>query len=415
MKIGLYTPQYPGVTGEGGIATYTRNLAQALSALGHTVHVLTAAGESRGGQHAEPCNDRGVMVHQVRADHVPLLERVLPGSGANYRIGAAMQRLVRRYGLEVVEFPNWEGLGLWFAALRKVPLVVRLHTSSAETQLIDGVVPSCAARWDVRRERWQSGRADRLVTHSLAHRQHMAQELAMDAATIDVIPHGIPVHPEFQRPARRPGDELTVVYLGRMEKRKGTLDLIHAIPAVLRQVPDVRFVLIGADRAHCPGGRTHAQYIQDELPPETRRRIRLMGRLPDDEVDRWLQTADVFVAPSLYESFGLIFLEAMRWGTPVIGTRAGGIPEIVHDADTGVLVGPGRAGELGAAILGLLRDEGRRQRLGQAGRRCAEQSFAIERIAARVANEVYERAIGEWKCQTHWSLWSSRPTTTPTT
>ena len=61
-----------------------------------------------------------------------------------------------------------------------------------------------------------------------------------------------------------------------------------------------------------------------ELPAVVRERITLAGSLPPDQVDRWLQTADVFVAPSRYESFGLIFLETMRWGTPVIGTTAGG-------------------------------------------------------------------------------------------
>ena len=75
--------------------------------------------------------------------------------------------------------------------------------------------------------------------------------------------------------------------------------------------------------ADCPHNRTHAQYLRDEFPAEIRSRIDLLGPIPDDAVNRCLQNADLFVAPSLYESFGLVFLEAMRWGTPVIGTRAG--------------------------------------------------------------------------------------------
>ncbi len=386
MRIGFFSSSYPGVTGEGGIGTYTRNLAHALAALGHGVHVLTP------GDAGKTVEDGPVSVHLCRDDYFPVADRLVPGAGAGYRVGTAMARLVKRHGLDIVEFPNWGGVGLWYAARRPAPLVVRLYTSAAESNLIDGVANARNAAWDVRRERWLSRTADALVTHSDAHRRQMAVELGVDAARIALIPLGIPLGDAFERPRNRSG-ELTVVYLGRMEKRKGTIDLFHAAPEVLRAVPEARFILIGADRAHCPGGRTHARYLEDEFPPEVRSRIRLAGRLPDDEVDRLLRSADVFVAPSLYESFGLIFVEAMRWGTPVVGTRAGGIPEIVEDGESGLLVSPGNPTELAGALIALLRDEELRCRIGAAGRRRVESEFSAERMAER-AVAFYERAIG---------------------
>ena len=126
-------------------------------------------------------------------------------------------------------------------------------------------------------------------------------------------------------------------------------------------------MLIGADRRHCPGDRTHAEFLQDEFSPEVRDRILLAGRLPTNEVDAWLQKADVFVAPSLYESFGLVFLEAMRWGTPVVGTTAGAIPEIIEDGRSGLLVPPSNPQALAHAMVRLLRDRAFSQRLGEAG------------------------------------------------
>jgi hypothetical protein len=154
-------------------------------------------------------------------------------------------------------------------------------------------------------------------------------------------------------------------------------------------------VLIGADRPHCPGGRTHAQYLADDFPAEARRRVQLLGRLPQPQVDRWLQRADIFVAPSLYESFGLIFPEAMRWGTPVIGTRVGGIPEIVTDGETGLLVEPQQPHELAQAIVRLLTNCDLRQRLGVAGRKHVEAHFAADKMAranAELYAEVVDRA-----------------------
>jgi glycogen synthase len=384
MRIGLYTPNYPGLNTDGGIGTYTRALGYQLTRLGHTVHVLTPGDR-------ESADDGPVHVHFTRTDHLTGVDRLVPGAGACWRVARAMGELVRAHRLDVVEFPNWEGLGVLFQRRTRVPVVVRMHTSSAETQQIDGLPDHRWYRWNVRRERWQARRADALVTHSDAHRRVMSAETGIPADRIRLIPLGLEAYPDFVRPPRPPGPP-TVVYLGRLEHRKGTMDLLDAIPRVLQVVPDARFVLIGADRPHAPGGRLHAEYVA-ELPAAVRGRITLAGSLSPDQVDRWLQTADVFVAPSRYESFGLIFLETMRWGTPVIGTTAGGIPEIVEDGVSGVLVRPGAAGELAAAITGLLQNPERRAAIGAAGRRRMETEFTVERMAGRIA-DLYREVAG---------------------
>jgi glycosyltransferase involved in cell wall biosynthesis len=384
MRIGIYTPNYPGMNSEGGIGSYTQTLGHGLSRLGHEVHVLTKGT-------GPPAKDGLVTVHFTRTDHLRGVDRLLPGAGACWRVAWAMRRLVREYGLHLVEFANWEGYGLLYCRLTAVPLVVRLSTSSLEAQGIDGVASTRRNRWDASRERWQASSADALATHSAAHRDLMAEELGIAADRITVNPLGIDVFPEWIRPPRSPGPP-TVVYLGRLEHRKGTIELLQAVPRVLQAVPDARFVLIGADRAHCPGGRTHGQYLQEDFPPEVRRQVTLAGRLPQPDVDLWLQTADLFVAPSRYESFGLIFVEAMRWGTPVIGTTAGGIPEIVEDGKSGVLVRPEAPEELAEAMIRLLSDPGRRKALGAAGRQRAETEFSVERMTQRVV-ELYQDVI----------------------
>jgi glycogen(starch) synthase len=393
MKICLYSPNYPGINGEGGIGTYTRQLSRALSSLGHEPHILTP------GPAREMVSDGPLTIHLTPIDYSPVLDRLMPGAGACRRIAAAMRQIVARHAVEVVEFPNWGGVGLAYCLGRPAPMVVRLHTSALECSLIDGVGPSRLIAWDIRRERWLNLSADSLVTHSWAHRTRMAEELGINEDRINVVPHGIEVHPQFQRRPRC-DNELRVVYLGRMEKRKGTIDLLNAIPEVLRVVPEARFILIGSDRPHCPGGRTHAQYLEDEFPAEVRRRISLAGRLPDCEVDEQLREADLFVAPSLYESFGLIFLEAMRWGTPVIGTTVGGIPEIVEHEKTGLLVDATQPSQLAQAMITLLRNDDLRHRLGEAGRRRVESSFNVDRMA-RQSVQLYERARGTKQCRSH--------------
>jgi glycosyltransferase involved in cell wall biosynthesis len=385
VRLGIYTPNYPGISGEGGIGTYVRELAAELAAQGHEVHVLTPGSRP-------VVLDRNVHVHSVQADYLRLIDRVYPGAGACYHVGRAMNRLVSRFGLNVVEFPNWEGLGIYYAWRRPTPMVVRLHTSSLETIEIDRLPMNRLLSMDVRREHLQAKLADVLVTHSLAHRQMMAQELAIDPGRIGVVPHGL-------RPADPPvgeRDAKTIVFLGRLERRKGSIDLLRAAAAVIEEHPDARFVFIGADRPHCPGERTHAQYLADEFPPEVRAHIQFLGRLPDAEVQLWLQRATLFVAPSLYESFGLVFLEAMRYGTPVIGTRVGGIPEVVEDGKSGVLVTPESPDELAVVIIDLLRNPVRRAELGERGRNRSQTLFSASRVETQMV-ALYREAIQKWR------------------
>ncbi len=316
MRIGIYSPGFRGVTGETGVGTYTAHLGYGLSEMGHDVHVLTC------GSPARIFRDGPLSVNVTSSNYFPVVERFLPGSGSCYHISKAMRRMVERERLDVVEMANWEGMGLLFGWRRSIPMVIRLHTSSRKAHSINGTPIEGEVKWDAKRERWQALMADALVTHSEAHRREMAEELGISKDRIAVIPHGIPVDPQFKRSEARTS-ELNVVFLGRLETRKGSVDLLNAIPKILAAVPEARFTLIGRDRDHCPGNRTHAQYLRDEFPAEVQARIKLLGHIPDNEVTQWLQTADVFVAPSLYESFGLVFLEAMRWGTPVVGTWAG--------------------------------------------------------------------------------------------
>jgi glycogen(starch) synthase len=384
VRVGIFTPYYPGITGDSGIGTYTRQLATSLSKIGHQVHVVTPGDEAQ-------ISDNGVMVHVINTRHIPGLEILVPGAGASHRVAKAMSRLVRDASLDVLEFPNWEGLGAWFALWRRLPVVVRLHTSSLETIKIDGLPVTYPRRVDVWRERASAGLADALVTHSRAHQLTMASELRINPKRIKIVPHGIASNGRSSA-EREPN---TIVYVGRLERRKGAIDLLHAAPLVLRENPNVRFVMIGTDRAHCPGGKTHAEYLL-EFPLEVRSRISLLGRLPEEEVEGWLRRATIFVAPSLYESFGLVFLEAMRHGTPVIGTFAGGIPEIVEHERSGLLVPPGDAQALAAAILNLMNDLRKRDRLGSAGKVRCEQEFSADMMARRMA-DLYASAIERWR------------------
>jgi starch synthase len=116
--------------------------------------------------------------------------------------------------------------------------------------------------------------------------------------------------------------------------------------------------------------------------------------LPKPEVIQLLTHATVFAIPSVYEPLGIVNLEAMACATAVVGSRTGGIPEVVADGDTGLLVPPGEPGPLAAALNTLIQDPDRAAAMGQAGRKRAVAEFGWPAIAAQTAALYAELVAG---------------------
>jgi glycosyltransferase involved in cell wall biosynthesis len=153
---------------------------------------------------------------------------------------------------------------------------------------------------------------------------------------------------------------------------KGHRWLISAIPAVVKHIPDVTFILYGSG-----DGKTAAQrWVEDAgvganvifLDPSTVSALEVLA------------LSDVVVVPSLSEGFGMVVLEACALAKPVVATAVGGIPEILEDRRTGLLVPPGNTEALASAILLVLRDPSFGRRLGEAGRQHVRSEFSIERM-----------------------------------
>lgn len=169
------------------------------------------------------------------------------------------------------------------------------------------------------------------------------------------------------------GDRRTrpvIGFVGRIEPRKGPLDLVRAAPAIRAGAPGARIVLVGDDPY--------------DSAPDYARRVRAS---PDVEHIPWVPNGaavmrhlDVLVAPSRQEPFGTVLAEAMAAGTPVVATRVGGLAEVVADGLTGRLVAPARPDELAAAVLEVLAD---RARMGAAARERA-QRFGADAYADRI-------------------------------
>jgi glycosyltransferase involved in cell wall biosynthesis len=164
-----------------------------------------------------------------------------------------------------------------------------------------------------------------------------------------------------------------VLAIGRLIEQKDHATLLGAFARVRDNLPEARLTILGWGRLE---EATKARVRELELEDA----VLLPGRV---EPAAWLARADVFAHTSRWEGFGIVLLEAMLAGLPVVATRVSAVPEIVVDGETGILAPVGDEVAIAAALSSLLADSGRRQRLGEAGRRRAHAEFSIARMTDR--------------------------------
>jgi glycosyltransferase involved in cell wall biosynthesis len=212
--------------------------------------------------------------------------------------------------------------------------------------------------------------------------------------SLDIAPERIEVihcggdpdrfRPELREPARlRSSSERRVVlYPGRPTLVKGAGVVARAIPLVLKRFPEAEFVFTG-------GGSEDFLRIA-ALSPSTAARVRFLGYLPYDDLPKVFAAADLVIAPTYYEDFPIRILESLSSGVPVVASEVGGIREVVVTGSTGTLVRPGDPNALADAIVDLLADDPRRERLGTNGRQRIVEEFSWQRAGDRTL-ELYRK------------------------
>jgi len=188
------------------------------------------------------------------------------------------------------------------------------------------------------------------------------------------------IHQEFWLPADAP----IVGNVAALVPHKGQRHLIEAVPIVLRSVPDARFVIVGdGELRGALERRVHELHVE--------KHVFFAGFRQD--VPNLIKAFDLFVMSSVTEGLGTSLLDAMACGRAIVATTAGGIPEVVADGDTGLLVPPHDHRALAAAIVRLLTDAALRTRLGDAGLARVREQFSVERMVEETA-QVYARVAG---------------------
>jgi phosphatidylinositol alpha-1,6-mannosyltransferase len=223
--------------------------------------------------------------------------------------------------------------------------------------------------------------ADAVVAPSEFTRARMTEMNHVAPERMAVIAHGLSAEwvQNFSRGTRRAAAGhtlLSVTRLIRADLKKGVDAMLRALPEILRRCPEARYVIVG-------DGNHRGELEQLATQMGVAGRVEFRGELSREELCRTYQEADVFVLPSQTEGFGIVFLEAMYAGLPVVAARAGGAQNVVEDGVTGLLVAPGDEQGIVSAVSGLLLLPEERRRLSAAGRKTVEEKYLFEHFAAR--------------------------------
>jgi phosphatidylinositol alpha-mannosyltransferase len=209
-------------------------------------------------------------------------------------------------------------------------------------------------------------------------------------ADYEIIPNGINVE-DFAHATPLPelmDGKINLLYLGRLEKRKGLKHLLGAYARLKWDWPQLRLVVVGAGE---PDADSHRLMSERNLTD-----VIFTGRVSEDEKARYFKSAHIYCSPATgKESFGIVLLEAMASGAPVVATDIDGYASVVTHGENGLLVPPKGDEQLAQAIGMLLRDPGLRDRLSANGVRRADE-FRWERVAGRVIDYYEKCAADAW-------------------
>jgi glycogen synthase len=365
-RVLLLSWEYPPVI-EGGLARHVRKLAEALVRQGVAVDVLTRGIGDRS-ELAEPGGAElaGVTVHRVREPSWPRdLNRFVGWvERMNDDMLAAGEALAEEHAYDLIHGHDWlvAKASAALADRLEVPYMTTIHAT--EHGRHQGWVQDYPQSHIHAVERWMAGRADAVVVCSYYMRGHVADIFDIDERRITVIPNG--VDPSELRPVgdlqalrlqyAKPHEKL-VLLVGRLVYEKGFQLALDALPDVIDEVGNVRFVVAGSG-PHEEALKTQAQRLG--LSPHGT----FLGWIGDDKLHSLYRISDLCVVPSIYEPFGLVALEAMASGCPCIVADTGGLREVVPQGErVGLRFNGGDAEHLGVMIERLLVDGELRDRL----------------------------------------------------
>ncbi len=398
MRIAFISLEYPPDTAYGGIGTYTGQVVALLHKRGHDVEVFTAS----------PSREGSFIVNDIPVHYI--LDKGLEYFRENIVTIFATRH--EQAPFDIIESPeyNADGLGIK-EKYPNLPLAVKLHTPKFLVDKLNGNEPSATA-WVKMRillgayRRLQkpsrfwiydknsdpeyriAKKADLISSPSLSLRNIVAEKWEIPEKNIIHLPYPfMPLPGLLDIPVRNKSK--TITYLGRLEVRKGVCIFTKVIPAIIEKLPDYTFHFVGSDLPSPEPGLSMKAFLAKTLI-KYQSNIRFTGRVSQSELPRILSDTAICVFPSIWENFPNVCLEAMSAGRAIVGSKNGGMKDMLEFPQAGILVDPYSAEEIIAALEKYITNPELRFRMGEQARR-----NVLENYNETIIGEKIETIYGE--------------------
>lgn len=362
----------------GGLDTSVRVLAHALVETGHHVSVLYLhfpgaphpnSGKTEDGYETYHATIGAWHYYARRATFgITSLPLLIRSAEYTLAISKAVSTIHSRHSIDLIELPE---VFLTTSLAKHLPYIIRLHGAAWALRRLMSERSLLSDKVDARLEGYTLRRASGISSPSRMLADYIDTNCGLSKRfPIEIVPY--PVDPVQFNPGPGRGGPPVVLFVGRVEKRKGADVLMRAIPRVLDKHPECKFVFAG----------TVAENMRraPNAPPTG---VEFLGARPHDELVGLYQRASLLVVPSLWDNSPNVIYEAMACGTPVIASRVGGIPELVDEGTTGLLVPPRDPQALAESIIRLLDDARTRVLMGQCAREKAVAEYSVDKILGR--------------------------------
>jgi glycosyltransferase involved in cell wall biosynthesis len=385
----------------GGLSNHVYYLSKSLKAMGHEVHVITCAAEDA--PFEEECS--GVNVHRVSPYSLDGEDFTKWIMHLNFAMAEEAVKLVQKVGkFSVVHVHDW--LTMYCGKLIKntfnIPMVSTIHATEhgrnggVRTEMQRYI---SSAEWMLAYEAWK------VIVCS----EYMGKEVSgvfnVPSDKISLIPNGVEYssfslefnQEEFRRSYAK-DDEKLIFYVGRHVYEKGIQVLVEAAPDIINSCPNAKFVIAG----------------QGPMTEELKEKVKFFGLqekfvfagyIDEEEKTKLFKVSQMAVFPSLYEPFGIVALEAMAAGCPVVASDVGGLQEIILHEANGLKVIPGSRDSLKENVIRLLNDDEFGKKLSECSKQVVMEKYAWEKVAMATI-ELYEKIGKEAK----GSSWETKET-----
>lgn len=381
----------------GGLSNHVYYLSHSLCEMGHEVHVVTC----QDGTAPIKENDNGVFIYRVEPYKIQTQDFVKWVMQLNFAMIEESIRIIKSQGrMDIIHAHDW--LSAFAAKTLKwaynIPVIGTIHATEygrnggIKTDMQNYI---SSTEWNLTYEAWK------VIVCSNYMKEQIANVFSTPREKIWIIPNGVKVENFLEkndlynvRKRYAKEDEKIVLYIGRHVFEKGIHILINTMPKILKENNKIKFVIAGT------GSMT--EELKDMVLNEgLEEKVIFTGYVSEEEKNKLYRISDAAVFPSIYEPFGIVALEAMAAGCPVVVSDIGGFSEIIRDRINGLKFMSGSTSSLNDSLLELLNNTELANKLRENGLKSVKENYSWQR-AAELTTEVYKQVLEEAK-GTEWA------------